>query len=138
MTRDRYAEFADRAEIADLVTRLGHLLDERRYADIRTVYTADVAVRTPRVRADDIETALDFLRANDTGAEQTQHVNTDVLVDLDGDRADVTVNAFVHFFEPGKEPHRTSGLRNVFSAVRTEAGWRFSRAEMSLMWQRAA
>ena len=39
---------ADRIEIADLLTRFARLLDEERWEDADTVFTDDVAVRSPR------------------------------------------------------------------------------------------
>lgn len=136
---------ADRSEITDLLTRLNRWLDDdrlswqddRRYAGLDRLYTADVALRTPHGTAHGLGELIEHLRRNSTDAQHTQHVTSDVLIDLDGDRADVSANVVVHFYRPGEAPFQTSGLRSAFTAVRTPDGWRFTGAEMTLLWRRA-
>jgi hypothetical protein len=139
------ADVSDRVEIAELLARLAHLLDESRRDgarpvdadDVRAVYTDDVTVHSPRggaLRGADAVT--DLLRRSRVEGERTQHSNTDVLVDLDGDRAEVSANQFVHFYRDGEPPHRSSGLHLAHTAVRTPAGWRFREAWIVLAWTR--
>lgn len=58
----------------------------------------------------------------------------DVLVRVDGDRAEATANQLVYSYRDGAPPHRTSGLRTECSAVRTPAGWRFREMRISVAW----
>lgn len=139
-------DLADRHEVAELLTRLGRLLDEGRHRDApiwiddnptltRSVYTDDVVVRSPRggtLRG--IDEVIAFLEASHVEGERTQHVHTDVLVDLDGDRAEVSANTFTYFYRDGAPPHQTGGLRIRGTAVRTTVGWRLSAVEMTLAW----
>jgi hypothetical protein len=126
---------ADRLEIAELFARLARLLDEGRHEDIRTVYADDVVVRSPRSgELRGVDEVLAFLRRSRVEGEHTQHVNGDVLVEVDGDRAEASANQLVHYYRTGEPPHRRSGLRLAYTVVRTPAGWRFREGRLTLAW----
>jgi ketosteroid isomerase-like protein len=128
---------ADRLEIAELFARLARVLDEGLYDDVHTVYTHDVVVHSPRggeLRG--IDEVTGFLRRFQVTGERTQHAHGDVLVTVDGDRAEASANQLVYFYRDGEPPHRTSGLRLDYTAVRTPAGWRFDTARIVLLWTR--
>ena len=131
-------QLADRMEMADLVARIGYAQDDRDTGPevLRGLYTEDVVVETVRGTLRGLDSVVTHLARARTGAadERTQHLNTDVRVDLAGDRAEVTVQQLVHFFRPGAAPHRTAGVRCAYRAVRTDAGWRFARAEFAPLW----
>jgi len=130
----RDTQIADRLEIAELFARLARLLDEDRHDDVRTVYAEDVAVRSPRGALHGADEVIAFLRRSRIEGEHTQHVNGDVLVDVDGDRAEASANQLVTYYRTGEPPHRRSGLRLAYSAVRTPAGWRFREGRITLAW----
>ncbi|MEU9828473.1 nuclear transport factor 2 family protein [Micromonospora chersina] len=127
----------DRSEIAELVARLAWVLDERRSDDLRSVYAPDAETRSPRGTLRGIDEIVDVVRRTSPEEVLTQHFNTDVVVDLDGDRAEVAAHQLVHFFHEGEPPHRSAGLRTRYTAVRTPAGWRLAQAQISPLWQRA-
>ncbi|MFI6513174.1 nuclear transport factor 2 family protein [Streptosporangium sp. NPDC050855] len=128
---------ADRVEIAGLFTRLAHLLDEARWEDAGTVYTDDVVVRSPRGgELHGIDEIVGYLRGSEVEGERTQHLTTDLLVDVDGDRAAASANSLVYFYRDGRAPHLTSGLRLACTAARTPAGWRFRESRITLAWTR--
>lgn len=129
-------ELADRAEITDLLARLSRLLDTAAFDDIRTVYAADITVRSPRAELHGLDEVLDFLRKSQVDGERTRHQHGDVLVTLDGDRAEASTSQHVHYYRDGEPPHRETGLDVAFSAVRTPAGWRFRESRISLAWTR--
>ena len=54
--------------------------------------------------------------------EHTQHVNGDVLVDVDGDRAETPANQLVHYYRTGEPPHRRSGLRLAYAPYERRRG----------------
>jgi SnoaL-like domain len=66
----------------------------------------------------------------------THHVITNVLIDLDGDRATVAANLILTFIGggDGSGPLTQIGERYRFGAARTSDGWRFSRVEASPIW----
>jgi len=126
---------ADRIEIADLFTRFARLLDEKRWEDADTVFTDDVAVHSPRsgeIRG--IDKAVGFMRQAEVDGERTQHMTTDLLVDVNCDQATASANSLVYFYRDGQAPHRTSGLRLACTAVRTPAGWRLRESWTMLAW----
>lgn len=127
----------DRIEIADLFSRLSHLLDEKRWDDADTVFTSDVALHSPRNgEIHGLDALVAFLHQAEVAEEHTQHLTTDVLVDVDGDQATAKVNSLVYFFRTGQPPYRTSGLRLTCTAVRTPAGWRLRESWTTLLWMR--
>jgi 3-phenylpropionate/cinnamic acid dioxygenase small subunit len=125
----------DRIEIADLFTRFARLLDEKRWDDADTVFTGDVAGHSPRsgeIRG--IDNLVSFMRQAEVEGEDTQHVTTDLLVEVDGDQAAASANSLVYFYRDGQAPHLTSGLRLACTAVRTPAGWRLREVRTMLTW----
>lgn len=128
---------ADRIEITDLFTRLALLLDERRWEDTGTVFTDDVTVHSPRAgELHGIGEVVGYLRQAEVEGGRTQHVTTDLLVDLDGDQAAASANSLVHFYRDGRAPHLASGLRLAGTAVRTPAGWRLREHWITPAWSR--
>jgi len=135
MAVDSYA--TDRVEIAELFARLARVLDDGLHDDVHSVYTDDVVVHSPRGgELHGIDEVTGFLRRSQVSGERTQHVHSDVLVTVDGDRAEASANQLVYFYRDGEPPHRTSGLRLAYTAVRTPAGWRFDTARILLLWMR--
>jgi hypothetical protein len=126
-------ELTDRLEITDLVTRLGHWLDGRG-GDPSTIYDRDIVARSPRGEFHGFDEVLAFVTRDDPSGERYQHFHTDVLVHLDGDRAEVTANQLTNFFQPGEAPHRSSGLRLRYEAIRRPDGWRIAVADIELAW----
>ena len=125
----------DRIEIADLFTRFARLLDEKRWDDADTVFTEDAAVHSPRsgeIRG--IDKVVGFMRQAEVEGEHTQHVTTDLLVEVNGDQAAASANSLVYFYRDGQAPHLTSGLRLACTAVRTPAGWRLRESRTTLAW----
>ncbi|GAA4256317.1 nuclear transport factor 2 family protein [Dactylosporangium darangshiense] len=128
---------ADRIEITDLLTRFALLLDEQRWEDAGTVFTDDVTVHSPRggeLRG--IDKVVGFMRQSDVEGQHAQHTTTDLLVDIDGDRAAVSANSLVYYYRDGQAPHFTGGLRLAGTVVRTPAGWRFREQRITPAWTR--
>jgi hypothetical protein len=100
---------ADRIEIADLFTRFARLLDEGRHE-------------------------AGFIRQAEVEGEHTQHMTTDLLVNVDGDQAAASANSLVFFYRDGRAPHQTSGMRLAGTVVRTPTGCRFRDVRIMLAW----
>jgi hypothetical protein len=127
----------DRQAITDLVSRLGLWLDEKRFDDT-SLFTEDVTVATPGGSAQGVELVAAQARRNHDH-DRLQHVITNVLIDLDGDRARVRANLIVTMVPDGAAPeaHVTMGERYRFEAARTGLGWRLARVEVEPLWRAA-
>ncbi|MFI0480380.1 nuclear transport factor 2 family protein [Actinomadura sp. 9N215] len=129
------AMIADRIELADLFSRFTRLLDEKRWDDAGTVFTDDVTVHSARAgEIHGIDGLVGYMRQSEIEGEHTQHVTTDLLVNVNGDRAEASANSLVYFYRDGQAPHRTSGLRLACTAVRTPTGWRLRESRTILAW----
>jgi SnoaL-like domain len=96
------AELTDRNEIANLVYRLGAFLDARRFDEMQSLVVEEATVRTPGGTADGREALIAQARRNHPPDEPTQHLITNPIVELDGDRAKVRANLVVNFAAPGR------------------------------------
>lgn len=133
----------DHHEISGLVYRLGACLDDGRFDDLRQLLVEDATVRTPGGQASGREAVVAQAQRNHPADQGFQHVITNVLVDVTGDRATVRTNLVVHFTTtddppaaPAGPPPLRASLGEVYSfdLVRTLDGWRFTRIEVSPRW----
>lgn len=127
------AALADRLELEALVSRLGRWLDAGgEPAAAPSLFTPDVAVRTPGGRAEGIDAVV--AQGVRNHAVPTQHLITNPLIALAGDRATISANLLAAFArEDGPE---LIGERYALEAVRTARGWRLSRVEVTPVWRR--
>jgi hypothetical protein len=137
-------QIADRQAITDLITRLGLMLDEKRFEDAPWILSDDVTAQTPGGSSQGREAVTAQARRSHTVA--TQHVITDVLIELDGDTAEARANMIATFApdRPGShllindveqaDPYLAVGARYRFGAIRTEDGWRLARIENEPVW----
>ena len=139
-------DLADRAAITDTVTRFGWCLDRRDWAGLTALFT-DV-VRTDYTAlwgGEPQEASVDELLATDRqgswrrtmdGLEATQHLITNILVDVDGDTATATANVVgVHRLpNPHGGPLWTVGGTYEFGLTRTAGGWRIRAITQGITW----
>lgn len=136
------AQLTDRNDITDLVYRLGACLDDRGFDEMRSLLVEAATVRTPGGAAEGRDAVIAQARRNHQPDEPTQHVITNLIVELDGDRAQVRANLVVNFAAPAHRgeslpaPPRKYTLGEIyhFDVVRTPEGWRFSGIETTPVW----
>ena len=139
----RLQELGDRQAIADLIARLGIMLDEKRFDEAASILDDEVTVKTPGGSAQGREAVAAQARRNHT--VRTQHAISNVLIELDGDRAQARANLIATFApDPGsllvlngeqqRDSYLTLGEVYRFAAVRTADGWRLSRIETEPLW----
>ncbi|GAB3996821.1 hypothetical protein GCM10029992_18020 [Glycomyces albus] len=125
---DLLKEHIDRAELAELVAREAAWLDEHRYEDADRFFTRDVRARIPGGEVTGLEALLALAADDHLRYERTHHQPTGIVVDLDGDTAEVRFSAHIALVENGETTAATARYR--LQARRTEAGWRFSDLEV--------
>ncbi|OLF15375.1 nuclear transport factor 2 family protein [Actinophytocola xanthii] len=136
----------DRATITDTVVRMGWYLDRRDWDGLRGLFTehvftdyTDLWGGQPREGTVDqllSTTAQGSWRRTMDGLEATQHLITNVLVDVDGDQARATANVLgVHrLTNPHGSPLWTVGGTYDFGLNRTGAGWRIQAITYRISW----
>lgn len=125
-------ELNDRAALEDLTSRLSYTQDDRDFATFRRLFTDVIllemfGVPQSEVAADDLTAKAASTIPNWTF---TQHWATNVLVELDGDRATVRSNGttYVHApTEPGVPDYCITREYINLGCVRTDEGWLIDR-----------
>jgi hypothetical protein len=135
----------DRAEITDLVHRLGVVLDEGPADDLRALLVENATVRTPGGAAEGLEAVIAQAGRNHPPQQPIQHVITNVLIDLAGAHARARANLVVSFgpLAGASDPagplappvEYTTGEVYHYDLVRTPDGWRFSRIQTTPVWR---
>lgn len=129
-------QLLDRSAITDLVSRLGLWLDEDRTDEgARALLVEDVTVDTPGGQSTGIDRVVAQAQRNHDYLS-VQHVITNVLIDLDGDRATVRANLVVTLAD--ETVRSTQGERYRFETRRTTDGWRLSHIGVAQVWKRAS
>jgi hypothetical protein len=128
-------EMLDRQAIADLISRLGLMLDQKSFDTAASVLTQDIVVQTSGGASAGLEQVIAQAERNHRGI--TQHVITNLLIELDGDRAEAQANLIATFWPDPRRPDGTFAVRDRyrFELIRTEAGWRLRRIEAAPAWR---
>lgn len=140
-------ELLDRAAVTDLVLRMGWLLDRRDWDAFRSLFTERVYTDyTDLWGGQPQEASVDQLLATDAqgswrrtmdGLEATQHLITNVLVDLRGDEGVATANVVgVHrLVNPHGGPLWTLGGTYDIQVVRdAHRGWLIRGITQRITW----
>jgi hypothetical protein len=103
-SRRQLRELIDRSDITALVSRLGIWLDEKRWEEARSIFIDDATANTPGGSVAGADRFAEHARR--THVVPTHHVITNVLIDLDGDRAAVGANLIATFVGGPSSPPR--------------------------------
>ena|ERR1700679_940864 len=127
------------ANSADLVIpRLFAAIDDHRFDDLPAFYTADVQARTAAGHISGREELVATLRAIHEPIPVLQHLVTGVIVDPDGNDADVRANVVAFF---GDEDHRpTLEGASVWRGRlhRSNDDWQLSEVNIDMVWTRGS
>lgn len=135
-------ELSDRFEIQDLVSRYADIIDTRQIDLLgEEIFTEDVHVDYSAMGGSvgNLEETLEFLRASLTAElfPNTQHLNANVQVELQGDTATGRVMCFNPMeMTVGEGETQTFflGLWYLDEYRRTDKGWRISRRAEVKSW----
>jgi hypothetical protein len=131
----RLQELADRADLTDLLNRQGLWLDEQHF-DTVSLFTSDATAQTQGGRAQGLQAITALAHRTHAPFDRTQHITSNVLIGLDGDRATVRANLIATLVHDAAAPgplYRV-GERYRFEAVPTPRSWRFFRVEATRVW----
>ncbi len=125
-------EISDRLEIQDLIYNYSAVVDQKRFDDLRQVFTEDAhidysAVGAPVGGRDEI---IAFLHKVMVMFPNHQHLNTNAQITVDGDTAIGRVMCLnpQEMAMPDAKTHIFMvGLWYIDEYRRTDAGWRISR-----------
>ena len=127
------------ASSADLVIpRLFAAIDDHRFDDLPAFYTADVQARTAVGHISGREELVATLRAIHEPIPVLQHLVTGVIVDPNGNDADVRANVVAFF---GDEEHRpTLEGASVWRGRlhRSDDDWQLSEVNIDMVWTRGS
>ena len=124
-------EISDRIEIQDLLVRYSHCIDTRDWEGLDEVFTPDAFIDYSAFGGSvgTLAETKDFLGKAMVAFKSFQHMISNMMVELDGDRA--TARTICHnpmvMERDGGEHVFICGLWYVDEIVRTDAGWRIAK-----------
>ena len=135
----------DRAEITDAVLRFALSLDLHDWGMLRGTLADEVRVDYSAFRGEPPATisAGEFVRSREAALAhlRMQHLSTNHLVEIGGDRAVCRSCYLIHRLDPARpegENTLDSAGHYVHRLVRMEAGWKISAITQTLLWSRGS
>lgn len=125
-------QISDRLIIEDLIYEYSAIIDQKRFDDLRNVFTPDAHIDYSALGgpAGDLDKIIAFLHQVMGMFPNHQHLNANAQITVDGDTAKGRVMCFnpqEMALPDGKTHIFMCGLWYVDEYRRTEAGWRISR-----------
>lgn len=132
-------DLSDRIEIADLLTRYADAVDRRDWDRYRSVFTPDARIDYTSVGgvAGSVDEVCNWLAEALVMFESTQHMISNIEVELDGDTAAVTAMVINPMKLPDGTVHGTvwtTGGWYHHKLVRTPDGWRSRHLREEASW----
>ena len=131
---DRQA-LADRIAAEDLLTRYATAVDRRDWEQYRSIFTADAEIDYTSAGgiAGTVDEVVEFLSTSLEMFEMTQHLVSNIDLEVNGDSATVTAMFNNPMRLPGGDTWFTGGWYH-HDLVRTPAGWRSRRLREESAW----
>ena len=131
---DRQAR-ADRIAAEDLLTRYATAVDRRDWEQYRSIFTADAEIDYTSAGgiAGTVDEIVEFLSTSLEMFEMTQHLVSNIDLEVNGDSATVTAMFNNPMRLPGGDTWFTGGWYH-HDLVRTPDGWRSRRLREESAW----
>ena len=131
---DRQA-LADRIAAEDLLTRYATAVDRRDWEQYRSIFTADADIDYTSAGgiAGTVDEIVEFLSTSLEMLEMTQHLVSNIDLEVNGDSATVTAMFNNPMRLPGGDTWFTGGWYH-HDLVRTPDGWRSRRLREESAW----
>jgi len=133
----------DRAEVTDTVLRFANAMDRQDWAALRACLADELEIDYSALRGEPPRTVLaeEYVAGRVSGLAglRTQHVSTNHVVTVAGDRAECVSAFLIHRLDPARPPesqtfdtagHYRHGL------ARAGNGWRIDRIVQTVLWSR--
>ncbi len=126
---------ADRIAVEDLLTRYAKAVDRRDWEQYRSIFTADAEIDYTSAGgiAGTIDEIVAFLSTSLEMFEMTQHLVSNIDLEVNGDSATVTAMFNNPMRLPGGDTWFTGGWYH-HDLVRTADGWRSRRLREETAW----
>ena len=126
----------DKQQIVDLTVRYCYALDERRFEDLRSVFTPDATADYASALCNGVGEIVDYVRSRIGHLDATQHLVANHQVAVNGDGA--TCSCYLHAQHvragtPGGELYMIAG-RYDDTLARTADGWRITNRVLTRVW----
>ncbi|MFI5781953.1 nuclear transport factor 2 family protein [Nocardia sp. NPDC051570] len=124
-----------KTEIIEQIDHSLRALDERKFDELRSHFTEDVAAEYPIGHVHGIEQLLASTEAGVLRYARTQHLGLNYLVDIapDGERATAGWNQICHHVHPEGDVF-TVGTHCQAELIRTTVGWQVNHTTMQAIW----
>jgi len=134
--RERLRWLSDRAEIGDLIRRYSYGTDLRDFEMLCSVFADDVVCDFGPVGIfEGLDQLQAFAKATIGDFPMTQHVTTNELIEIEGDRATVMFYGRNALLLPGNDGRLVrTGARYHQELVRTDKGWKVKKHTMVPLW----
>jgi hypothetical protein len=129
-------DVVDKFLIEEHISNLGRCLDEREFDALRSLFTRDAIVTTPGGTAAGHDAIVDQARDRHSPDDGIQHIITNMLVELNRDRASVRANLLACFAHSGATDAAPFLLGEVyrFDLQRATEGWRITGLRSTPVW----
>lgn len=144
MARKRLTQddLIDRAEISDVLMDYAIGIDSRDWPRYRAIFTDEVELDFSSWSGNPAEpmAADDWVagvRATLSGFDSTQHMLMNSLIELDGDRATVTLYMNAHHYLNINGAHNMHSIGGYYThrMVRTDKGWLSEACKLTVTWE---
>ena len=145
MSTDTVRTLADRRELNDLVYRYARAADRHDYPELRKVFTKDSRTSGYRGDPDSVEPIFAFEGLEEVigslqqleAYDKVNHVVSNQLVEIDGDRATGETYGTTHFvwYDDGVLTHRTHVCRYQDQYRRENGAWRIQERRLIFDWE---
>ncbi|MBD2859879.1 nuclear transport factor 2 family protein [Spongiibacter sp. KMU-158] len=131
-------EISDRLEIQDMLFDYADCIDRQDIQALRNIFTEDAHIDYSAFggTVGDLETTLDFLEQALPAFSNTQHLNANIQIKVNGDQAQGRVMCFNPMEMPVGEDRQVFmlGLWYIDQYRRTPEGWRISERREQRSW----
>lgn len=126
----------ERTAVIDLTIAYAYALDDRRFEDLRDIFTADAVGDLAGVHCDGIEAIIERIRRALTRLDASQHVVTNQQVRIDGDEGTCRSYLVAQHVKRGLAGGENFIMAGTYTdrLARTPAGWRIAARSLEIIW----